>query len=174
MERCTDEDRIARIVERDPAARARPGDRVSASGAVGGPAEVRADWGVVDVRALLTAFGAAPTRARATIVVQGAGRRMARALAGLGACWGPAVVSIFVPVAHFVLVPTFTRSSATRGGRNSACTAATAIPSATANARRSPWRRARTGGIHLGRHDPTREPAPSRLTIVAEARRGRG
>ncbi|PYN99192.1 MAG: hypothetical protein DMD91_13465 [Candidatus Rokuibacteriota bacterium] len=34
-----------------------------------------------------------------------------------------------------------TRSSATRGGRNSACIAATGISSATASERRSPWRR---------------------------------
>jgi hypothetical protein len=56
----------------------------------------------------LTAFGTLPTRARATVVVQGTGRRVARALAGLGACWALALVSVFIPVAHFVLVPTFT------------------------------------------------------------------
>ncbi len=72
-----------------------------------GSGGARAGWGVVDVPASLTAFGASPTRARATIVVQGAGRRVARALAGLGACWGLALASVFIPVAHFVLVPTF-------------------------------------------------------------------
>src|SRR5213592_544100 len=43
-----------------------------------------------------------------------------------------------------------------------------------ANAGRRGGDRTRTGGVHLGRHDSTREPAPSRVTIVTEARRGRG
>src|SRR5207245_784043 len=43
-----------------------------------------------------------------------------------------------------------------------------------ANAGRRGGGRTRTGGVHLGRHDSTREPAPSRVTIVTEARRGRG
>ena len=80
---------------------------MSPTGAVRGPAEGRAGWGVVDAPASLTAFGAAPTRATVRVVVQGAGRRATRALAGLGACWGLALVSVFIPVAHFVLVPTF-------------------------------------------------------------------
>jgi hypothetical protein len=33
--------------------------------------------------------------------------------------------------------------------------------------------RARTGGVHLGRHDATREPRLRRVTIMTEARRGR-
>jgi hypothetical protein len=70
--------------------------------------QARAGWDVVEVSASLTAFGALPTRARAVVVVQGTGRRAARALAGLGACWALALVSVFIPVAHFVLVPSFT------------------------------------------------------------------
>jgi len=32
-------------------------------------------------------------------------RRMRRALAGLGTWWGAGVVCVFIPIAHFVLVP---------------------------------------------------------------------
>jgi len=60
-----------------------------------------------DVPATLTAFGAAPTDAVATIVIQAPGRRFARALAALGTCWGLALGGLFIPVAHFILVPTF-------------------------------------------------------------------
>jgi ribosomal protein S27AE len=63
--------------------------------------------GVVQVPVVLTAFGASPTPAQATVVDQGAGRRVVRALGGLGACWGLALGSVAIPVAHFVLVPTF-------------------------------------------------------------------
>ena len=70
--------------------------------------EARAGCDVVEVSASLTAFGTSPTRARAVVVIQGTGRRAARALAALGACWALALVSVFVPVAHFVLVPAFT------------------------------------------------------------------
>ncbi len=35
------------------------------------------------------------------------GARVARGLGGLGACWSLAIVSVLVPVAHFVLVPAF-------------------------------------------------------------------
>ncbi|RMH43626.1 MAG: hypothetical protein D6689_04580 [Deltaproteobacteria bacterium] len=34
--------------------------------------------------------------------------RTRRAAAALGACWGLAVVAVFIPVAHFVLVPSLT------------------------------------------------------------------
>jgi hypothetical protein len=33
--------------------------------------------------------------------------RLRRAFAGLGKWWGVAVLSVFIPVAHFVLVPSF-------------------------------------------------------------------
>ncbi len=36
-----------------------------------------------------------------------AGARARRTLAALGACWGLALVSVLVPIAHFVLVPGF-------------------------------------------------------------------
>jgi len=61
----------------------------------------------VDIPATLTAFGAAPTPATATVLSQPPGERLARTAVALGACWGGALVSVFIPVAHFILVPTF-------------------------------------------------------------------
>lgn len=66
--------------------------------------------GARPVSASLVAFGAPPTAATAQVLDQGASRRAARALAGLAACWGAAAVAVFIPVAHFVLVPTFVLS----------------------------------------------------------------
>jgi ribosomal protein S27AE len=60
-----------------------------------------------EVPASLTAFGHPPRAARAVIVEQAPGQRFARTLAGLGMFWGLALASVFIPVAHFVLVPTF-------------------------------------------------------------------
>jgi hypothetical protein len=62
----------------------------------------------VEVPATLTASGAAPTRANVTVVPLSPGGRLARALGVLAACWGAAAVAVFVPVAHFVLVPALT------------------------------------------------------------------
>jgi hypothetical protein len=60
-----------------------------------------------EVPASLTAFGHPPRPALAVIVEQAPGQRFARTLAGLGMFWGLALGSVFIPVAHFVLVPTF-------------------------------------------------------------------
>jgi hypothetical protein len=60
-----------------------------------------------EVPASLTAFGHPPRPALAVIVEQAPGQRFARTLAGLGMFWGLALASVFIPVAHFVLVPTF-------------------------------------------------------------------
>jgi hypothetical protein len=60
-----------------------------------------------EVPASLTAFGYPPRPALAVIVEQAPGQRFARTLAGLGMFWGLALASVFIPVAHFVLVPTF-------------------------------------------------------------------
>ena len=60
-----------------------------------------------EVPASLTAFGHSPRPALAVIVEQAPGQRLARTLAGLGMFWGLALGSVFIPVAHFVLVPTF-------------------------------------------------------------------
>ena len=62
---------------------------------------------VSDVRAWLVVFGAPPSAATATVIEQGPGRRAARALAGLGIFWAIAAGCVFIPVAHFLLVPTF-------------------------------------------------------------------
>jgi hypothetical protein len=62
---------------------------------------------VVDIPATLAAFGASPRTATATVIVQSPGRRLARTLAGLGSCWAVALATLFIPVAHFILVPTF-------------------------------------------------------------------
>ncbi len=60
----------------------------------------------VEVPVSLVVFGAPPRRATAVVIPRSPAGRIARALAGLGACWGLAVAAAFVPVAHFVLVPT--------------------------------------------------------------------
>ena len=61
----------------------------------------------VDIPATLTAFGSTPTPATAVVVIQSPGKRLARTAAGLGVCWGLALAGLFIPVAHFILVPTF-------------------------------------------------------------------
>lgn len=45
--------------------------------------------------------------AAATVRVRGHDRRdrMRRAALGLGACWGAAILAVFLPVLHFILVP---------------------------------------------------------------------
>lgn len=62
---------------------------------------------VVELPATLTAFGSPPTPATATVLNQRFGQRLARTGAALGACWGLALAGLFIPVAHFILVPTF-------------------------------------------------------------------
>lgn len=60
-----------------------------------------------ELPAQLTAFGHRPCPVIAVVVEQTPGQRARRVLAGLGMCWGLALASVFIPVAHFVLVPTF-------------------------------------------------------------------
>jgi hypothetical protein len=60
-----------------------------------------------EVSTYLTAFGHQPSPARALIVEQAPGQRFARTAGGLGMFWGLALASVFIPVAHFVLVPAF-------------------------------------------------------------------
>lgn len=59
----------------------------------------------IEAPATLAIFGAAPTRATLTLIPLSLGWRLARALGVLAACWGAAAVSVFIPVAHFLLVP---------------------------------------------------------------------
>jgi hypothetical protein len=60
-----------------------------------------------EVPASLTAFGYAPRPASAVVVEQTPGQRFGRTAAGLATWWGLALGGLFIPVAHFVLVPTF-------------------------------------------------------------------
>jgi hypothetical protein len=55
----------------------------------------------------LTAFGSTPRAATASIIEQSPGQRVLRALSGAGTFWAMALGGLFIPVAHFVLVPTF-------------------------------------------------------------------
>jgi hypothetical protein len=59
----------------------------------------------VEMPALLTVFGASPASATVTVMPLGIGHRLARALGALLTCWGAAVVAVFIPVAHFLVVP---------------------------------------------------------------------
>ena len=61
----------------------------------------------VDIPATLSAFGAPPADATATVQNQSPAERLRRTAAGVGLCAGLALVSLFIPVAHFILVPTF-------------------------------------------------------------------
>jgi hypothetical protein len=58
-----------------------------------------------EVAATFEYLGKPPTPARATILARGPRERTLRALRALGACWGLAIVAVFIPVLHFVLVP---------------------------------------------------------------------
>lgn len=55
----------------------------------------------------LTAFGFEPRAATALVAEQSTAERVGRAFAGLGMFWAMALGGLFIPVAHFILVPTF-------------------------------------------------------------------
>jgi hypothetical protein len=61
----------------------------------------------VQVAVSLTAFGFAPRPATALVIEQSTGERVGRAFAGLGMFWALALGGLFIPVAHFILVPVF-------------------------------------------------------------------
>jgi hypothetical protein len=61
----------------------------------------------IETQASLTAFGYPPCGVTAVIIEQTPAQRLGRALAGLGMCWALALGGLFIPVAHFILVPTF-------------------------------------------------------------------
>ena len=63
--------------------------------------------GETELPVSLTAFGYPAQRATVVVIEQSSGQRLARALAGLGLFWGLALGGLFIPVAHFVLVPSF-------------------------------------------------------------------
>lgn len=55
----------------------------------------------------LTGYSQTPTTATVTIRSFDKPERMRRALKGLGTFWAAALGSVFIPVAHFLLVPSF-------------------------------------------------------------------
>jgi len=56
---------------------------------------------------VLSGYSGTPTTATVTIQSFDRPERMRRALKGLGKFWAFAVGSVFIPVAHFLLVPAF-------------------------------------------------------------------
>lgn len=61
----------------------------------------------IETQASLTAFGYPPSWVTAVIVQQTSPQRFSHALAGLGLFWAFALGGLFIPVAHFILVPAF-------------------------------------------------------------------
>jgi hypothetical protein len=61
----------------------------------------------IEIQASLTAFGHPPSRVTAVVIEQTPAQRLGRTLAGLGMFWALALGGLFIPVAHFILVPTF-------------------------------------------------------------------
>jgi hypothetical protein len=58
-------------------------------------------------RFLLNGYHGQPTAGQVTIHCFDRAQRVKRALGALGKWWGIAVLSISIPVAHFILVPSF-------------------------------------------------------------------
>ncbi|HZI23219.1 MAG TPA: hypothetical protein VFD76_11895 [Gemmatimonadales bacterium] len=58
-------------------------------------------------KVLLKGYSGSPTAGTVSIRTFTREQRVRRALAGLGTWWGVAVLAVFIPVAHFVLVPSF-------------------------------------------------------------------
>ncbi len=58
-------------------------------------------------RLVISGYHGAPTPATLIVVSFDAARRMRRAAKGLLGFWSAMVVSVFLPIAHFVLVPSF-------------------------------------------------------------------
>ncbi len=56
---------------------------------------------------VLTGYGDSTTAGEATVVHFDRAERVARAGKGLAMAWGAALASVFIPVAHFLLVPGF-------------------------------------------------------------------
>src|SRR6185295_1403219 len=61
----------------------------------------------VQVAISLTAFGFEPRPATAVVIEQSTAERVGRVFTGLGMFWALALGGLFIPVAHFVLVPVF-------------------------------------------------------------------
>lgn len=69
------------------------------------PAPPASDPRATSVPALIEYLGRDSTRATAELVRRSRRERTSRAVLGWAACWGLAIVAIFIPVLHFVLVP---------------------------------------------------------------------
>ena len=61
----------------------------------------------IEIQASLTAFGHSPSLVTAVVIEQTPAQRLGRTLAGLAMFWALALGGLFIPVAHFILVPTF-------------------------------------------------------------------
>jgi hypothetical protein len=61
----------------------------------------------LEVPIALTAFGCQPQPATAHVIEQSTTERVGRAFAGLAMFWALALLGLFIPVAHLILVPTF-------------------------------------------------------------------
>ncbi len=61
----------------------------------------------VQVAVSLTAFGFVPRPGTAVVIEQSTGERVGRVFTGLAMFWALALGGLFIPVAHFVLVPVF-------------------------------------------------------------------
>src|SRR4029453_4784727 len=61
---------------------------------------------VHELPASIAVFGGAPTPPTAEVLRQRASEGMTRVLSAVGVCWGLAIAAVFMPVAHFFLVPT--------------------------------------------------------------------
>jgi hypothetical protein len=70
------------------------------------PAQSRGNL-ATEIAVSLALFGASATSGTATWIGYPLGRRVLRALVGLGICWALAVAAVFIPLAHFVPVPGF-------------------------------------------------------------------
>jgi hypothetical protein len=57
--------------------------------------------------ATLHFFGFPDTKAEVAILRHAQPDRLKRALTALGACWGIGLLCVLIPIAHFVLVPSF-------------------------------------------------------------------
>jgi hypothetical protein len=60
-----------------------------------------------EVPAHLAYHDTPPTHAKALIVTRTDAQRVVRAVGGGLACWGLALLSVFIPLGHFILVPAF-------------------------------------------------------------------
>jgi hypothetical protein len=71
------------------------------------PDEARADPppGALSIPARLGYHGRPFTPATAWVVERSRRAQLGRSLRGLALCWGAAIVAIFIPLAHFLLVP---------------------------------------------------------------------